>query len=117
MSWLWIGVALTVPTGLAMVLTLLYCSSVKRDPMIGAILGAGVIFASSIALIGREYVELARLSERCLAAGIACPVYPEPHMRFGIYCIIALLEVFGVFWLSLRIEERNRRRTFAPEWR
>jgi hypothetical protein len=115
MSWFWIVVALTVPTGLAILVTLLY--SVKGDPMIGAILGSGVVFASCVGLIGREYVELARLSQNCLAAGIGCPVYPEPHMRFGIYASIALLEVFAVFLLSLWLEERNRRRTFAPEWR
>ena len=113
MSWFWIAIALTVPTGLAVLVTLLY--SMKGDPAIGAILGSGVVFASCVGLIGREYTELARLSQSCL--GIGCRVYPEPHMRFGIYACIALLEVFAVFLLSLWIEERNRRRTFAPEWR
>ena len=115
MSWFWIVVALTVPTGLAILVTLLY--SLKGDPTIGAILGSGVVFASCVGLIGREYVELARLSQHCLAVGIGCPVYPEPHMRFGIYASIALLEVFALFLLSMWIEERNRRRTFSPEWR
>ena len=52
MSWFWIVVALTVPTGLAILVTLLY--SVKGDPTIGAILGSGVVFASCVGLIGRE---------------------------------------------------------------
>jgi hypothetical protein len=112
--WFWVLIALTVPTGLAIVVTLLY--SVKGDPMIGATLGSGVVFASCVGLIGREYVELARLSERCLAAGIGCPVYPEPHVRFGIYCVIALLQVFAVFLLGQQLEEKARRRAYAPEW-
>jgi hypothetical protein len=115
MNWYWIVVALTVPAALAVLVALLY--SVKGDPTIGAILGSGVVFASCVGLIGREYAELARLSERCLAAGIGCRVYPEPHMRFGIYACIALVQVFGLFLLGQWIEERNRRRTFAPEWR
>ena len=52
MNWFWIVVALTVPTGLAIVVTLLY--SVRGDPTIGAILGSGVVFASCVGLIGRE---------------------------------------------------------------
>jgi hypothetical protein len=38
-------------------------------------------------------------------------------MRFGIYCVVALLEVFAVFLLGQQLEERTRRRGFAPEWR
>jgi hypothetical protein len=113
--WCGVLIALTVPTAVALLVTLLY--SLKGDPMIGAILGSAVVFASSIGFIGHEFVELARLNQRCLAAEIACPVYPEPHMRFGIYCVVALLEVFAVFLLGQQLEERTRRRGFAPEWR
>ncbi len=113
--WFWVLIALTVPTGLALLATRLY--SIKGDPMIGAIIGSGIVFASCVGFIGHEYVELARLNQRCLAADIVCPVYPEPHMRFGIFCVIALLEVFAVFLLGQELEERTRRHGFAPEWR
>jgi len=60
--WFWVLIALTVPTGLALLVTLLY--SIKGDPMIGAILGS-----------------------------------------------------IAVFLLSQHLEERTRRRGFAPQWR
>lgn len=108
-------IALTVPTGLALLVTRLY--SIKWDPMIGAILGSGIVFVSCVGFIGSEYVELARLNQRCIAAEIVCPVYPEPHVRFGIFCAIALLQVFAVFLLGQVLEEEAGRRGYAPEWR
>jgi hypothetical protein len=44
--WCGVLIALTVPTAVALLVTLLY--SLKGDPMIGAILGSAVVFASSI---------------------------------------------------------------------
>jgi hypothetical protein len=45
--------------------------------------------------------------------------WPEPaaFTRFAIYAFIGLVQVFVVFTLSLRVEERVRRRDYAPEWR
>lgn len=113
--WSSVLIALTVPAGLALLVTRLY--SVKWDPMIGAILGSGIVFASGVGFIGNEYVQLARLNQDCIAAEIVCPVYPEPHIRFGIFCVIALLQVFAVFMLGQVLEEKAGRRGYAPEWR
>jgi hypothetical protein len=38
-------------------------------------------------------------------------------MRYAIYAFIALIEVFALFTLSLRVEQRIRNRDYAPEWR
>ena len=83
MSWHWIAIALTVPTGLAILVTLLY--SVRGDPAIGAILGSGVVFASCVGLIGRGSAELARLSQSCL--GIGCRVYSRASYAVRYLCL------------------------------
>jgi hypothetical protein len=114
-SWFWIGIALTVPPlialGIAAPLWL------KFDPIIGNALGAGTIFIGAIALISREYVEIQRMTNRCLEAGVICSFTPEPFTRFGIYGLIGLAEACALFALSVVVEERIRRRSFAPQWR
>ena len=70
-----------------------------------------------IGLIGREYIEIQRVTMRCLQAGIICSFSPEPFTRFAIYGLIGLVEACALFGLSVVVEERVRRRSFAPEWR
>jgi hypothetical protein len=75
-----------------------------------------VILGSAIGLILREYVVLDRLSQDCLDAGSICWPVPTAFTRFAIYAAIAMLEVFALFIISLKFEERRRRRDYAPEW-
>jgi hypothetical protein len=89
----------------------------KNQVIFGNIVGTGVMFTSAFAMILREHAVLDRLVQRCLDE--ATPCWPEPaaFSRYAIYAFIALLEVFILFSLSLRMEERHRSRDYAPEWR
>ena len=81
------------------------------------ILGTAFVFAFAFGMIWREHVELDRLVQACLDEGTVCWPTPSAFTRFAIYAFIGLFEVFFVFTLSLRVEERIRRRDYAPEWR
>jgi hypothetical protein len=76
-----------------------------------------VLFGVAFALIFREHAALDILLQRCLEAGTVCFPDPSAFTRFAIYAFIALFEVFALFWLSLVVEERIRRRNYSPEWR
>lgn len=89
----------------------------SHQAIFGNIIGTGVIFTSAFALILREHVVLDRLVQRCLDAGTTCWPEPAAFTRYAIYAFIALVEVFLLFSLSLRVEERIRARDYAPEWR
>jgi hypothetical protein len=57
------------------------------------------------------------MAQACFEAGTVCWPEPTAFTRFAIYAFIGLVEVFGLFSLSLVVEERVRRRGYAPEWR
>jgi hypothetical protein len=115
MKWWWIAFALTVQPLLGLAVVVPFW---RRGQMIfGNIVGTALVFASAMGLILREYVELDRLSQACLDAGTVCWPTPSAFTRFAIYAFIALIEVFGLFSLSLIVDERVRRRNYAPEWR
>ncbi len=84
---------------------------------LGNVAGTIVIFSAATLLIVRESVQLQRLAQRCLDAGWVCWPTPAAFTRYAIYATIGLLEVFALFMLSLKVEERIRRRDYAPEWR
>ena len=115
LRWSWILLELTVAplAGLLMAAPLW-----RRGQMIlGSIAGTVVLFGAAIGLILREYAELDRATIACLDAGYTCWPEPGAFTRFAIYAAIALVQVFALFWLSLVIERRQRRRDYAPEWR
>ena len=115
LKWWWIAFALTVQPLLGLAVTFPFWR--RAQMTFGSIVGTAFIFASAMGLILREYVELDRLSQACLDAGSVCWPEPSAFTRFAIYAFIALIEVFGLFSLSLVVEERVRRRNYAPEWR
>lgn len=115
LSWGWIALALTVPPLAAVLVAIPFWRT--RQTVFGSIAGTAVIFAFAIGLILREYVELDRIVNECLDAGTMCWPEPSAFTRFAIYASIGLLEVFALFTLSLIVEERLRRRDYAPEWR
>lgn len=115
MSWFWIAIALTVPSLIALLIAVPLW--LKFDPIIGNALGAGTIFIAAIALTSREYVEIQRMTNSCLEAGVVGSFTPEPFTRFGIYGLIGLAEACALFAASVVVEERIRRRSFAPQWR
>jgi len=89
----------------------------RSEAIFGNIIGTAIIFAFAFGMIWREHVELDRIIKTCLDAGTVCWPEPAAFTRFAIYAFIGLLQVFFVFMLSLRVEERARRRDYAPEWR
>lgn len=115
LSWPWIALALTVP-GLvgALVAVPLW---LRGEPIFGNLTGTAVIFGAAVGFILRERVALERLTQECLDQGIVCWPEPSAFTRYAIYAFIALFEVMALFSVSLKVEEKVRRRGYAPEWR
>jgi hypothetical protein len=115
-NWHWIALSLTVPPLVGGLLALPFW--LKDQAIFGNIVGTVVIFGSAFALIMREHLELDRLIQQCLDSGEAiCSPEPSPFTRFAIYAFIALFQVIVLFSLSLKVDERMRRRGYSPEWR
>ena len=115
LSWNWILLGATVPPVLGLLLALPFWR--KLQMIFGNLVGTAVIFGAGFALIMREYVVIDRLTTACLEAGEVCWPEPSAFTRFAIYAFVALIEVFVLFSVSLNVEERLRRRSYAPEWR
>ena len=115
LSWRWIALMLTAPP----LVGVLVAAPIWRTNQIilGNLAGAAIIFAAALGLILRESVELNRVTRACLDAGFTCWPDPSAFMRYAIYAFIGLIEVIGVFSVSLKVEERIRNRRYAPEWR
>ena len=104
----------TAPPLAAVLLALPFWRS--RQMTFGSVIGTAVIFGTAMGLILREYVELDRIAQDCLDAGTICWPDPSAFTRFALYASIGLVEVFMLFFFSLKFEERRRRRDYAPEW-
>ena len=115
LNWGWIALEATVPPAVALLIAWPFWR--KAQPIFGNLAGTVVIFASAFALILREQIELDRLMQKCVDDGFLCFPAPPAFTRFEIYASIGMLEVFALFYLSLRVDERRRRRGYAPEWR
>lgn len=115
LNWFWIAIALTAP-GVAGALVALPLW-LSKQPILGNLAGTAVIFAAAVGFILRERVELDRFAQRCLDQGFYCFPEPAAFTRYAMYAFIALFEVMALFWVSLNVEERIRRRGYAPEWR
>lgn len=115
LNWAWIALGLVVPPVLAVAAAIPLWR--REQFILGNIAGTVLIFASALALIFREYVEIDLVTTACLEAGTTCFPEPSAFTRFAIYASGGLLEIFGLFALSLSVEQRRRRRGYAPEWR
>jgi hypothetical protein len=115
LSWGWIAVMATA-SPLAGTLAAIPVWR-ARQMILGNIVGTLVIFGTAVALIMREHVVLDRATQACLDAGFTCWPVPSAFTRFAIYAFLGLIEVFGLFAVSLRVEQRIRDRDYAPEWR
>jgi hypothetical protein len=115
LAWNWIAVMATVP--LAVGFGAAFVCWHGGQMILGNLAGTAVIFGSAIALIMREHVHLDTLARRCIDQGFICLPEPAAFMRYAVYAFIGLIEVFLVFGISLKVEERRRRRHYAPEWR
>ena len=115
LSWDSIAIAATVPALLGVLAAAPFWR--RSEAIFGNIVGTAVIFTFAFAMIWREHVQLDRLVKACIDAGTVCWPEPAAFTRFAIYAFIGLIQVFLVFSLGLRVEERARRRDYAPEWR
>ena len=115
LNWYWITVMATAPLAVGLLLAYLFWR--KGDSIFGNLVGTGVAFAAAFAMIWREHMELDRIVQQCIDNGIPCWPEPSAFTRFAIYAFIALFQVFILFSVGLRVEERMRRRDYAPEWR
>jgi hypothetical protein len=115
LSWPWIGLMCTAPAIVGGLVAFLIWRTSQY--VLGNLAGSAVIFATALGLILRESAELDRLGRQCLDAGYYCFPEPSAFTRYAIYAFIGLVEVFGVFAFSLRVERRIRDRRYAPEWR
>ena len=88
-----------------------------KQMILGNLAGTAVIFGSAMAMIVRESIEIDRVTRQCLDAGFTCWPNPTAFTRYAIYATIGLVEVFALFYASLKVEEAIRRRGYAPEWR
>ena len=115
LNWYWISMELTVTPLVGLLVA--YPFWRKGGMIFGNIVGTSLIFAWAFALIFREHIELERVVQKCFEEGAVCWPEPSAFTRFAIYAFIALIEVFGLFSLSLVVEKRIRDRDYAPEWR
>lgn len=115
LNWFWIAISATIPTVIGILVAIPFWR--RSEAIFGNIVGTAVIFGFAFAMIWREHVELDRIVKACLDAGTVCWPRPAAFTRFAIYAFIGLFEVFLLFSVSLRVEERARRRDYAPEWR
>ena len=114
LNWPWIALMCTVPLPLAAAVASLLWR--RNEPILGNLAGSFVIFGCALGFILRESVVLNRLTQECLNAGLTCWPQPSAFSRYAIYAAIGLLEVIGLFLISLHVERRMRRRHYAPEW-
>jgi hypothetical protein len=115
LNWYWITWELTAAPLMGLLITVPFWR--KAEMIFGNIVGSAVIFAWAIGLIFREYVEVDRAVQECLAAGTTCWPEPSAFARFAVYASIGLGEVFVLFTVSLAVERRIRNRDYAAEWR
>jgi hypothetical protein len=115
LNWFWISIQATAPLVLGHLLA--YPFWRKNQAIFGNVVGTGVMFTSAFAMILREHAVMDILVQRCLDAGTTCWPEPAALTRYAIYAFIALIQVFILFSLSLRVEEAQRSHDYAPEWR
>jgi hypothetical protein len=115
LSWRWIALMASAPFLLGLLVA--YPVWRAKQTILGNLAGTAVILGAALVLIGREWVEIDRVTRACLEAGVTCWPEPSAFRRYAVYVSIALIEVFALFTVSLRVEEKIRSRDYAPEWR
>ncbi len=116
MNWFWVGIAASVP--LVAALMVAYLLWRRGQSTFGSTAASMLVFIAGSLMIAREYAELERLSEQCVAdTGFECIFDPSPFTRFAVYAGIALFQAFAIFLIGIKADERKRSRDYAPEWR
>lgn len=115
LQWPWILLAAVLP--LAGGLLLAWPIWLSGQSLLGNLAGSVVMFGAAIGFIMREHAALDLAVQACLDAGSTCWPEPAAFTRFAVYAFIGLAQVIALFSLSVRVDDRRRRRGYAPEWR
>lgn len=115
LNWTWIALLAIVPLPVGCLLA--YPFWRRREVILGNIVGTMIIFGTTLAMILREYAEVDRIAQACIAAGTVCWPEPAAFTRYAIYAFIGLAGVFALFLVSIQVESNIRNRAYAPEWR
>jgi hypothetical protein len=71
---------------------------------------------AAVTFVGIEYVDAWRLREWCIENDVLCPANPSDFMKMAPYGVAAFVQAAVLFFLSLKVEERTRRRESDPSW-
>ena len=115
LNWYWITVGAVAPPVVALLVAVPFWWN--DQPIFGNLAGTAVLFGAAFALIMREHMQLERIVSACLDGGLPCFPDPPAFTRFAIYAFVALAQVIALFTLSLKVEQKRRRRGYSPEWR
>lgn len=107
MNLTWVIVASLAPVTAALAVAWPFWKRRVADE-IGSIAGSAVVLCCALGFFAREFAEVMAFHNTCLAAGKACHFSPEPFTRYAIYAGIGMLQVFVVFVVGLRAQERGR---------
>src|SRR4051794_21300720 len=113
----WSRVAVMCVLPLALALPIAFFLWRKNESALGNIAGMAIIFIIAIAAILLEYGELGQWTQACLDRGNVCIPTPSGFVRYAVYAGIGVIEVFVLFGVSLKVEERDRNSGYAPEWK
>jgi hypothetical protein len=114
MSWWRVAIAIGVPTVAGLIIAVPLW--LRRQVIIGNVLGGGVAFGIIIALMGRDFVERMRLDKLCGTPGFRCVSGVDAHVPFLMHALIGMADVGIVFVISLYVEERVRNATLRRDW-
>jgi hypothetical protein len=111
-SWTAAAFALIAPTALGLLVAWPFWW--RRQEVIGNAVGAGVLFAVIIFLIGADFVTQQRENARCAAGLVHCVSRVNAHMPFLLYAFFGIVDACALFWISLIVEERRAPKSWLP---
>ena len=109
MNLVWVAVAAVVPLCLGVLAAWPLWRRRVKDEM-GTIAGAAVVLIATIYFIAREFGAVLKATQHCFDTGHRCHFTPESFKRYAIYAGIGMLQIFTLFMIGLRTEERLRKR-------
>lgn len=112
MGWSQILIVLVAPTALGLLVAWPFWA--RRQEVVGNAVGAGVLFAAIIFLIGSTFVADMRADAACTAGLARCGSRVDAHMPFLTYAFLGIVDACVLFWISLKVEERHAPKSWLP---
>ena len=109
--------ALVVPLALAVLVALPFWFT-ERNAIVGNVIGAGVIFVSTLGFVAREYIIFFRQRQDCLGTRAGCDGLSaaDGFTRFAIFGIIGMFDVAALFVMHAAFERRRANRGVERKW-